>query len=386
MVSKGNLVGAKVYWWMAALLIVGFLLGLGVRSVFGPAGDSQPKVTVTQMTWPTNKVTALGRIQPFNGLITVGLPLPDRIRELLVEEGSQVKDAEVVLAILASEAERKLELELLGQQLKEAEDKIQLARQSGIDQLKLDKLRLEQAQQLGPLDLAMQKIKVAVLQEQAQQARGKLAKMKKLRGSALSEEEFQHQEVMALQVAKEFEAAQAQEQKLIKSQNLEQQLYRYQYALAETVQKQTESQLSLATLTKQKELAEARWQRTFIRAPGKGTVLKIFCRPGELAGGQQPLLQMADTDKMAVLAEVHEHDIHRVKIGAKARIIRSAASVENLEGKVTHVGGMIAKNRVFAADPTADVDLRVLEVKILLDNALPAAGLTNHQVTVEIQQ
>ncbi len=44
---------------------------------------------------------------------------------------------------------------------------------------------------------------------------------------------------------------------------------------------------------------------------------------------------------------------------------------------------MVGKNRVYDADPLADVDRRIIEVKILLDDPKLAAGLINLQVNVD---
>jgi HlyD family secretion protein len=57
---------------------------------------------------------------------------------------------------------------------------------------------------------------------------------------------------------------------------------------------------------------------------------------------------------------------------------------EKLTGAVVEIGAMIGKNRVVDVDPTADVDRRVIDVKIRLDQSAPAASLINHQVLVEI--
>ena len=57
---------------------------------------------------------------------------------------------------------------------------------------------------------------------------------------------------------------------------------------------------------------------------------------------------------------------------------------KKLTGAVVQIGAMIGKNRVVDVDPTADVDRRVIEVRIRLKDGAPAASLINHQVLVEI--
>jgi HlyD family secretion protein len=65
---------------------------------------------------------------------------------------------------------------------------------------------------------------------------------------------------------------------------------------------------------------------------------------------------------------------------------RTLGDEAKLNGAVVEVGGMIMKNRIYDADPTADVDRRVFEIKIRLDeeSSKRVANLIHHQVRVEI--
>jgi HlyD family secretion protein len=88
---------------------------------------------------------------------------------------------------------------------------------------------------------------------------------------------------------------------------------------------------------------------------------------------------------MYVVAEIYETDIHGIKIGQIASITSKGLAGE-LTGKVAEIGLQIAKKDVLGTDPAADVDARVVEVKIQLDTAASAKvqGLTNLQVNVVI--
>ena len=113
-----------------------------------------------------------------------------------------------------------------------------------------------------------------------------------------------------------------------------------------------------------------------MKAPTKGKILKILARPGELVGAPQPIVQMADLSQMAVVAEVYETDINKVHEGQKVEITSKVENARKMTGKVVLVGSMIGKNRVYDADPLADVDRRVIEVKIQLDQPARLAGRT----------
>jgi multidrug efflux pump subunit AcrA (membrane-fusion protein) len=127
---------------------------------------------------------------------------------------------------------------------------------------------------------------------------------------------------------------------------------------------------------------EARLEMSFIRAPHRGQVLKIFTQPGEKVG-PDGVLELGETDKMTVVAEVYETDVHRLAEGQKA-IISTPALSESAHGKVIRVGFRIGKMDVLSSDPVADTDARVVETTILVDDPEPLKRLTNLQVDVEI--
>jgi len=133
------------------------------------------------------------------------------------------------------------------------------------------------------------------------------------------------------------------------------------------------------------ELAAAQAARDLasVRSPIDGQVVKVYARSGERVG-PSGIVELAQNDRMYAVAEVYETDIGRVKVGQKATIASPAFDTP-LTGTVETIGLKIGKMDVLSTDPTAKTDARVVEVKILLDDAGRAAGLTNLQVEVEIQ-
>src|SRR5262249_44821589 len=122
------------------------------------------------------------------------------------------------------------------------------------------------------------------------------------------------------------------------------------------------------SLTEALKLAEARLERTVIRAPVAGEVLKIMTRAGESIGAN-PILRLGNTKSMYAIAEVYETDIHLVKEGQKATITSKAFGDKKLEGTVERVSRLVHKNDVLRVDPTSDADSRVIEVRIKLNDS-----------------
>jgi HlyD family secretion protein len=123
-------------------------------------------------------------------------------------------------------------------------------------------------------------------------------------------------------------------------------------------------------------------KRSMVHAPVAGRVLEIHTRPGELAGALS-VLDLGRTDHMFAIAEVYETDIGNVKPGQKASV-SSDALPETLTGTVERIRGKVQKKDVIGTDPAARKDARIIEVEIRLDDSKAAQGLTNLQVEVII--
>lgn len=132
--------------------------------------------------------------------------------------------------------------------------------------------------------------------------------------------------------------------------------------------------------------AQADLELAYIRAPIAGQVLKVHTRPGETIGNQG-IVELGQTDQMIVIAEVYESDVGKVRLGQRTTIVsENNAFAEELRGTVNQIGLQIGKKDVLSTDPAADVDSRVVEVKIRLDakSAGRVVGFTNSKVVVKI--
>ena len=139
----------------------------------------------------------------------------------------------------------------------------------------------------------------------------------------------------------------------------------------------------LSALQAEHRVFQARLEMSLIRAPVRSQVLKIYARPGEKVG-PEGILELGETDRMTVVAEVYETDVHRLSVGQTA-IITSPALSEPAQGEILRIGFRVGKMDVLGDDPIADTDARVVETVILMDDSEPLERFTNLQVDVEIQ-
>jgi HlyD family secretion protein len=376
----------RAFHWLPLLfgaLLVGFALGGAGVYYYFPNRAAPPPDAAAEPTLALDKVVALGRIEPRDGILSLGVPTPDRLRRLKVSEGEHVAKRQT-LAILDSEAMRELERKLALIQREQAEKRLKAVTASGDAQIRVEELRREQIEQLEPIEIKALRSKIDYLKAREKNAQQNYRRYVAA-GDTIAEQDKEKQELAGQQVRTELIATQSQLEKLLKSSELNRHLAGAQLLAARAELKQSQSAISLDLLDMQVSQADERLKETQIHAPSDGKILRIFVHEGELVRGQ-PILQMANVDHMIVLTEVYETDIERVRIGQKATVTSHIFKDKDaLTGKVVWKAGSVGKARVTPLDPRAAVDNRVVDVKIELDRAQPVADLIGHQVRVEIQ-
>jgi HlyD family secretion protein len=379
--EKRNQIG---FWLFLAVLAIELQLALGAFAVYHymyrPPTERPPDLA--EPGRKMDNIPALGRIEPKDGVLSLGVPTPDRIAQINVKEGETVqKDRE--LMVLGSAVMRELERKIAVIQLEEAKKRLAAITTSGEAQIRVEGIRREQVEKVEPLELKAQESKIKLLKDQVANAERDSARYAAA-GDTIAEQDKEKQQLVLHQAQAELVAAESQRDKLRVSHSLNLSLAEAQKEASESELRRNQSAISLDLLKNQVAEAEERLKETRVRAPRGGKILRLLVHEGELVGGQ-PVLQMANTDEMIVLTEVYETDIEKVHIGQKATITSHIFKESDpLTGKVVWKGSSIGKARVVDLDPRAAVDNRVVEVKVKLDQSERVADLIGHQVRVRI--
>ena len=332
-------------------------------------------------------VTSLGRLEPADGIFSVGAPVGSRVATLSegLTEGQTVRRGDV-LAVLLGYDEGTAEIALIDAQIAETKDQqklIEESRKVAREKARIELLRLDR---FAALELKAQKSRVALLEANRAQSRADLNRMAEVKGRSVSMQEYQRQELLVRSGEEELASAGALTDKLLASQEIDHEKLELGARESELELKKLDSALHLESLSRQKRLAEAKRDQALVRAPVAGRVLKIFGRPGETVG-PKGILQLGDTSRMLVVAEVYETSVGKVRPGQSAEIT-SPTLPRTLAGRVERVGLTVGKNDVLGLDPASDAYARVVEVRILIlgeDDARSAADFSNLQVNVTIR-
>jgi HlyD family secretion protein len=131
--------------------------------------------------------------------------------------------------------------------------------------------------------------------------------------------------------------------------------------------------------------AEQNLSQAYIRSPQDGRVLEVFARAGEVVG-TDGIADIGRTSQMYGVVEVYQSDINKIRVGQQVKITSNSLAGE-LKGTIERVGIQVKRQNVINADPTSNIDDRVIEVHAILDpvSSQKAAKFTNLQIQAVIQ-
>ena len=130
-----------------------------------------------------------------------------------------------------------------------------------------------------------------------------------------------------------------------------------------------EADLKLAQA--QLDEAQARYDKTFIRSPIDGSVLRKHHRSGESVSNSStvpdPVLTIGDRKTLRVRVDVDETDVSKVSVGQRAYVTADAFGKQKFWGHVVRVGQQLGPKNVRTDEPTEKVDTKILETLVELD-------------------
>lgn len=347
---------------------------------------SAPKATTTADAAPPQQVTvaALGRLEPEGEVVTVGGPKDDRIGRMLVAENQVVQRGQA-LALLESYPQQLAERNYAASQLEEARSRLEATTQAGGAQIQEAQTRMAQAAEPQIFEIQAQEATIRQQEAELQLAQVDLSRSQNLQSDgAISQQELDRQITNVRQRQEALNSARATLIRFQAKRSTDMNNARAQIQSAQANLTQSQAEVLVASAASNLQLAQAKLDRTIIRAPSQGEVLRIQAKTGE-AIGDNGILQMGNTRQMNVVAEVYESDVGLVRVGQRATInSRNGAFSESLKGRVFRIGGQIFKNNILDDDPAANADARVVEVRIRLDQSQPVRQFTNLQVDVRI--
>jgi HlyD family secretion protein len=354
---------------IALIVLSSGVLGLTAYYAITKAGiGAQPAPVVMEAPAAPTAISSLGRLEPEGEMVKVAPPSAlgsSRIAKLLIKEGDTVQPDQVI-AVLDS-FDRSLAA------VKQAESQVAV-KQSVLEQV-----------QAGSKTGDIEAQKAAMMSRKATLVRWQ-------NELEIANSDLKRYELLVKDgAASEFQ----RDSYMLKVKNITGQIEQAKEEIS-----QAEGQLNSVSEVRPTDVrvAEAQLQSAIadldkakadlllaqVRAPIAGQVLKVQAKAGEAVSNTSGVIELGNTKQMYAVAEIYETDIAKIKVGQKATITSEVIKGE-ISGKVERIGLRIAKNDILGTDPAAKTDVRVIEVRIKLDNSAKVSSLTNLQVKVKIQ-
>jgi HlyD family secretion protein len=380
----------------------------------------------SQVTVPEVVITALGRLEPKGEIVKVSAPTSSqesRVEQLLVKEGDKVKAGQIIAVL---DNKDRLEADVVKAEL-----------QVKIAQANLAKVKA--GAKSG--DIAAQRATIARLEAQLEGDRNAQADtVTRLKAQLEGDKAAQQATIERIEAElRNAEAEYQRYQQLYKDGAISRSVFDSKRLAMETAQKQlnearavlrrieatgikqiSEAQTALKRIisTGSKQISEAKatlnsisevrsvdvvaaeaevenakaavnqaketLKQVYVRSPQAGEVLEIHTRAGEIVSSDG-IVEIGQTSEMYAIAEVYQTDITKVKLGQKAKITSNSLPTE-LQGNIDWIGSKVRRQNVINTDPSENIDAKVIEVRLRLDekSSQIASKFTNLQVEVAI--
>ncbi|MBD1840330.1 ABC exporter membrane fusion protein [Coleofasciculus sp. FACHB-64] len=374
---------------IAATLATGGVMAYTVWAGRMPQSSTTPSTVIS--TPQIKTVTALGRLEPEGEAIALSAPTSaegNRVEQLLVKEGDRVAKGQAI-AILNSRDRLQASVMQAQEQVRVAQaklDQVRAGAKTGEIQAQRSQIAQLEAERVG--DLNAQAATVARLEAEVQNAQVEYQRYALLyQNGAVSASQRDSKRLTLTTAQKQLQEAQAARDRTRNSR--QQQLNEARATLDQIAEvrpvdvqvAQADVRQALAAV----EQAKANLEQASVRSPQDGQILKIYTRPGELISNDG-IAEIGRTQQMFAIAEVYQSDIKNIRPGQMARVSSDSIDSE-LSGTVEQVGYKVLRQDIVNSDPSANIDGRIVEVKIRLDagSSGKAARLTNQQVKVVIE-
>jgi HlyD family secretion protein len=285
----------------------------------------------------TFRVAARGRVESVSEELNLAIGVVGMLGAVYVDEGDTIKRGQLLAELVNGD---------LRARVTEAEAQVSL-RKAELDKL-LHGARAEERRQAAA-QVERTTAGVAL-------AKQELARRRPLTASGFSSQQALDQAVSSLQVAEANDNASRAALELINAPPRAEDV-----AIA-----QANLSLADATLQEQRVLL----QKTQLYSPSDGVILRRYLKTGETISIQPliPILQVGDTARLRVRAEIDETEIGQLKRGQRAWVSAAAYPNRRFSGSISRIGERMGRKTVRSDEPTDKNDTNVLDILIDLDD------------------
>ncbi|MGB6688205.1 MAG: efflux RND transporter periplasmic adaptor subunit [Terracidiphilus sp.] len=322
--------------WIAAAVALLIAAGITMNAAhLSHKANAPAPATVSSQE---HYVAGPGAVEPVSEDIKVGSELSGKLRDVLVEEGDHVHAGQVV-AVLVN-ADLQAQIQTSAAQVKQREAELRKTTNGARDQ--------ERRQAFSSVQES-----AAVLAN----AKAEAERHNQLFAEGIVSREDKDRYVREYDVAQAHYEEAMQHHALIDDRPREEDIAASQAAL----------DLARAQLAQ----AQAVYEKTLIRSPIEGVILRKHHRAGESVSNSStvpdPIVTIGDNSVLRVRVDVDETEVAKVRVGQAAYVTADAYGTQRFAGRVVRVGNELGRKNIRTDEPTEKVDTKILETLVQLD-------------------
>jgi len=297
------------------------------------------KAAVTSPVPPQERyVAGPGAVEPVSEDIKVGSELSGKLRNVLVEEGDRVHSGQVVAVLENADLQAQI---------------------------------LNSAALVSQREAELRKTINGARNQERRQAESSVQESDAVLENAKAEADRHNQLFSDGIVSREDKDRYVREYDVAKAQHEE---ARQHYALIDDRPREEDiaaAQAALDLAKAQLAQAQAVYQKTLIRSPIEGVILRKHHRAGESVSNSStvpdPIVTIGDNSVLRVRVDVDETEVAKVRVGQAAYVTADAYGKQRFAGHVVRVGNELGRKNVRTDEPTEKVDTKILETLVQLD-------------------
>ena len=355
-----------------AFALIAFSLGyfLWLRPAQVERKVAAEKETNQPQTSAQNTVVAPGVVEAISEEIEIGAEIPGKLKQVLVEEGEQVTKGQII-AILenadfqAQVQTAKMQIETLRRQKETAGARIL--------QTRAERARIYNGARPEERREARQTYEQTL--PSVEQAKRETARRQKLYDSGdISREELERTR-RDLETLEKQSNATREKYNVVNAAARRDDLQKADAAILLAENQTSEFDALIREAEARVKTAQANLEKTIIRAPLTGVVLRKRLKDGESVSPENEtgIVSIADVSALRVRVDLDERDVAKIKENQNAFVTADAYGEQKFQGKIIRIGRILGRKNFRTERPTEKVDTKILEVLIELapDQKLP---------------
>lgn len=352
------------------ILLSGIAVVLTAGSIYyfafarGGGKDREVRAEETRAATP-NVVAAPGIVEAASEEIEVGAEVPGKLREVPVEEGESVSRGQVLAVIENADYTSAVQT---ARAQTETLRSAQMSAHARLLQARADRDRIangarteERREARSAYEQTLPNVEIS---------RREFERNEKLyRSGDVSRGDYERAE-SAYETAKKQSATMQEKFNVVNAAARTDDLTKADAAIELAASQVVEFDAQITESGARVREAEARLEKTIVRAPIAGTVLRKRLKGGEAVTpeSQTGIVTIADTTSLRVRIDLDETDVAKIRENQKAYVTADAYREEKFTARVVRVGQILGRKNFRTERPTEKVDTKILEVLLELES------------------